>query len=159
MADGKIYITISDTRGGGTKPQPTPVPGGSREDNNMLSNFIQHRFFNLVESQAKQAVNYAISNIGNFEGDYINQTHVSDAVRMMNGLASIGMSAWAGLRVGGPIGAVVGAGIDIAGKVITAGEQIYAGYVQNVRQNKAITQLRSRAGLNDTHNGSRGTEN
>lgn len=159
MADGKIYITISETRGGGANPHPTPIPGENREDKNMLGDFIQHRFFNLVENQAKQAVNYTISNIGNFTGDYITQTHVSDAIRIMSGLASIGMSAWAGFRVGGGVGALVAIGVDVAGKVITAGEQIYAGYVQNVRQNKAIAQLRSRAGLNDTHNGSRGTEN
>lgn len=158
MADGKIYITISDTRKGGVgvdgkKPTEKKTMGET------INEYAKHRFYSMIKTQTQQAVSYTVANIGNFTGDYVAQRHISDALEVTNGLVSIGMSAFAGFKIAGGWGAVIGAGIDIAGRTISAGQQIYAGYVDNVRQNRAIDQLRNRAGLNSTENGNRGTEN
>ena len=159
--DGKIYITISDRRFGRNKAEADEQnkTEKNKENENPLADFAKHKFRNLIESQAKQAVNYTIGNIGNFTGDYINQTHMSEALNFVNSVLDIGAAAYAGLKyTGHAAGAIIAAGVAVAGKAITTGEQYYAGYVANVRQNRAIAQLRDRAGLDGTNNGSRGTE-
>ena len=161
--DGKIYITISDTRGGkgGPGTNPNISPDGKKEkedDKNLLSDYAKHQFFNLIKSQATQAVNYTISNIGNFTGNYTAQVHVSEAMSMLNDFKNLGLSAYVGFKVAGPWGAVIAAGTQVVSKGVNIVQQIVAGYAENTRINKNISQLRTRAGLNSTNNGSRGTE-
>ena len=158
--DGKIYITISDQRFGKNKADADAQNQKNKQEKEKkdpLGDFARHKFFNFVESQAKQAVSYSISNIGNFTGDYVQQQQVQDAVSVVSTLIDIGMAAVAGAKYG-PWGAAIGAGVVIAGKAITQGQQLVAGYAQNSLQNRQIAQLRTRAGLNSTNNGSRGTE-
>lgn len=162
MADGKIYITISDTRKGGSGdiPSPEAEEKKKKEKENPLAKFAQHKFFNFIESQTKQAVNYTINNIGNFTGDYVKQQHIQDTMNIANSLISIGSAAAAGLTYsGGSIyGALIGAGIAVISQGINYGQQYAAGYQENARQNRDVAQLRTRAGLNSTNNGSRGTD-
>ena len=68
MADGKIYIIVTDQLPGGGGPLVPDRQSGSEKEkkDNALSDFARHKFFNFIESQAKQAINYSISNIGNF---------------------------------------------------------------------------------------------
>lgn len=159
--DGKIYIIVTNQLPNGT---PEPVPGAGtdkkeKEEKNVLEDFALHKFRNLVESQAKQTVNYTISNIGNFSGDYVTQTHTQDAMEALGFLVNLGTAAYAGFKYGGGVwGAVVAAGAVAVSTGISKAEQYYAGYVANTRQNRDIAQLRTRAGLNSTNNGSRGTE-
>ena len=158
--DGKIYITISDTRGGkgGSGTGEVPVKKEKeKEEKHPLRDFAEYKFFSFVESQARQSINYTLNNIGNFTGDYVTQQHVSDAMNIISALTNIGMAAIAGSKYG-PVGAVIGAGIAVAGNVITQTQQLVLGYSQNNLQNKQIAQLRTRAGLNSINNGSRGTE-
>ena len=159
--DGKIYITISDRRFGSNVAEADEQNkiDKTKEDKkeSTLQDFAKHRFFNFIESQAKQAVNYSISNIGNFTGDYVGQQHIQDAINIINTMSNIGVAALAGAKYG-PLGAAIGAGIAIAGTGINMSLQYIAGYSQNVLQNRQIAQLRTRAGLNSTNNGSRGTE-
>ena len=158
--DGKIYITISDTRGGKGGPGTGEVPvKKEKEKKNPLADYAKHAFFNLIESQAKQAVTYTISNIGNFTGDYISQTHVQDSMEVLNSVINLGMSFAGGtVATGSPIGGLIAVGTQLIGKGISTGMQYYAGYVENVRINKNINLLRTRSGLNSSNNGSRGTD-
>ncbi len=160
--DGKIYITISDRRFGRNKAEADEQNkvDKEKEQSNPLKEFIQHKFFNLVESQAKQAVNYTIGNIGNFTGNYMAQTHVSEAVQGINFLINVGTSAYAGFKMSGgnPYGALIAAGITVATSAISVTEQYFSGLVDNARRNQEALQLRTRAGLNSANNGSRGTE-
>ena len=159
--DGKIYITISDRRFGGNKAEADEQNNldKQKEKKNPLSDFAKHKFFNFIEAQTKQVVNYSINNIGNFTGDYVSQQQTQDAVAILSGLMDIGAAAFAGFKYSGsPYGALIGAGIAIAGKAISRGQQLAVGYSQNELQNRQIAQLRTRAGLNSSNNGSRGTE-
>ena len=157
--DGKIYITISDRRFGRNKAEADEQNQQEKQEDkeSTLKNFAQHKFFNLIESQAKQAVRYTLGNIGNFTGDYIAQTQVDNALSFISFAERIGVAALAGAKFGVP-GALIGAGIAVAGEATTQGLQIFTGYLENRRQNMMINQLRTRAGLNSTNNGSRGTE-
>lgn len=159
--DGKIYITISDRRFGGNKAEADEQNNLDKDKKDKtLAKFAQHKFFNLIEAQAKQAISYSINNIGNFTGDYIKQQQVQSSKEAIDFLINLGQSAYAGFKLSGgsPWGAVIGAAVAVAGSAINYGEQIYAGQVENRRQNLEINQLRTRAGLNSTNNGSRGTD-
>lgn len=161
--DGKIYITISDKRFGKNKAeadeQQNQQDKKKDKKNNPLADYAKHQFFSLVKQQAVQAANYAISNIGNFTGNYVSQMHVEDSKRVLDAFVGYGMSFIAGTQMtGSPIGGAVAVGISVVGQTIGTIEQLYAGYVDNARTNRAIAQLRTRAGLNITNNGSRGTE-
>lgn len=157
--DGKIYITISDKRFGRNKAEADEQNKSDKEkEENVIGKYIAHRFFNMLEAQAKQAVNYTISNIGNFTGDYASQTHIEDSLVTTRAVLGLAMSAYVGAKTGGLIGAALGFGIGVATQAIALNQELYAGKVQNARQNEAIAVLRTRAGLNGTNNGSRGTD-
>ena len=156
--DGKIYITISDRRFGKNKAEADEQNKRDKEGKeSSLKSFAQHKFYNFIQSEAKQAVNYTVANIGNFTGDYIKQQQVSNAVSILNFGVDVATAAIAGSKFGGG-GAAIGTLIVVAAKAITTGEQTFASYAEFTRQNRAINQLRTRAGLNSTNNGSRGTE-
>lgn len=159
--DGKIYITISDKRFGSNKAEADEQNNldKGKDKKDPIGDFAKHKFFNLVESQAKQAVSYTINNIGNFTGDYVKQTQVSEAMEILNGVIDLGTAALAGFKAtGSPYGALIAVGLAAVGKGITFGENLYAGYVENKRINRDIAQLRTRAGLNSLNNNSRGTD-
>lgn len=159
--DGKIYITISDRRFGSNVAEADAQNKIDKEkdknNESTLLDFAQHQFFNLVERQAKQVVSYTLGNIGNFTGNYVAQDQVNAALSMISSLQGIAVGALAGAKFG-PVGALVGAGIAIAGQATTQAINLYTGYLDNTRQNRAIDQLRTRAGLNSKNNGSRGTD-
>lgn len=162
--DGKIYITISDRRFGTNKAEADEQNQIDKNNNaqssnsNPLLDYAKHRFFNFIQSEAKQMVNYSINNIGNFTGDYTKQEHVEEAVNILGYMSNIGMAAVAGAQYGGWVGAAIGGGLAILGTEISINQQIYAGRIENTRINRNIAQLRTRAGLNSTNNGSRGTD-
>lgn len=159
--DGKIYITISDKRFGSNKAEADEQNKIDKEKDSksVVADYAKHKFFNLIESQAKQAVNYTINNIGNFTGDYVKQTQVSEAMQILNTVVDLGTAAFAGFKAtGSPYGALIAVGVSLIGKGISFGEDVYAGYVENKRINRDIAQLRTRAGLNSLNNNSRGTD-
>ena len=161
MADGKLYIIVTDQVPGGQAPVPgVETDKKDKEKEGSLEKFASHKFFNFVESQAKQAINYSVSNIGNFTGNYIEQTHMSEALQGVNFLISLATSAYAGFKLSGgsPYGALIAAGITVASTAINTVQQHYAGLVDASRRNEEAAQLRTRAGLNSTNNGSRGTD-
>lgn len=160
MADGKIYIIVTDQLPNGQGPLEPDKPREKKEDKDPLGKYIQHSFFNMIQSQAKQFLSYSIANIGNFTGDYIKQQQTQNAKQFTDFALGVVNAAIAGFKISGgsPYGAVVGAVVAVAGQGISYAEQIYAGEVENRRQNLAINQLKTRAGSNSTNNGSRGTD-
>ena len=162
--DGKIYITISDRRFGSNVVEADAQNKAdknkdiSENGSNALLDYAKHRFFNFIQSEAKQLVSYSINNIGNFTGDYTKQAHVEEALGVLNFVSNIGMATMAGAQYGGLLGAIIGGGLAGVGTMISVNQQVYAGRVENIRINKNIDQLRTRAGLNSINNGSRGTD-
>lgn len=157
MADGKIYIIVTDQLPGGGGPLVPDKPK-EKEKESALGDYARHRFFNFIESQAKQALNYSISNIGNFTGDYVKQQQVANLVSFINFGVEFGNAIYSGFKYGGGYGAAVGAAIVIASKAINMGQDWLSNAAEVGRQNRAINQLRERVGMNNTNNGNRGTE-
>jgi len=162
--DGKIYIVITDTAPSGTTVSApinsnTESHAKKEEKNNLLNHWAKNRILSTTKSIGSQAVLYSFHNIGNFTGDYITQAKVNESLEIVSSLAGIGMSAIAGFSVGGPIGAVIGASLDVINRTVSSAFSINTRMVENRKTNYEIEQLRIRAGLNSILDGSRGTEN
>ena len=158
MSDGKIYITISDERGTERiKDTSRTVSTGKKqkEESNQLADFAKHQFFNLIEREAKQMVNYTLENIGNFTGDYNAQRDVNYALSAIGVLSSIGLGAYHGAKVGGPIGALIGAATVATAQVVNFGLQLKSQNIETRKQNYSIEQMRQLSGLDTLTNGSR----
>ena len=164
--DNKLYITISDKRGeGGGKPVPqddnnevTSENTVREQEDGLLRRYIEHKMFHLAKSTATRTVNFAISNIGNFTGDYITQKDVNYAKGVVSNLTTIGITTIAGAKYG-PVGAAIG---FVAGTTSIISNAIFddiSNQVQISKSNYSIGQLRDRVGLNTIYDGSRGTEN
>ena len=156
MSDGKIYITISDTRngsGGGVSPDTQNEQSQDKES--AVGKYLQHRFFNFVEGQAKQFVNYTVSNIGNFTGNYQAQRDVQVIMDNASFLINLGTSIVAGAKMGGAWGAVLAGAITVGSKAINFGYQEYSEQFQNRKVNRNIDMMRRRLGLEGLTDGSR----
>lgn len=163
MADGKIYITISDKPigdGGGTEPEK------KKKQYTTIGRYIEHEIFHFLKEQAENAINYSINNIGNFTGDYNSQKEMQLVVNMANkvkGLAFAGYygakagAAAVGTAAGGVAGGIIGVAIAVGGMAINFGLNEAANQKQFKRQNFNIDQLRSISGQNILLDGSRGT--
>lgn len=166
MAESKLYITISDNRSGqkgGQDGYATPTSGnkGDKKDNsgNAATRYAEQQLFNLAKQTAVQSVNFAISNIGNLTGDYIAQRNVGVAKQSISGVVSVGMSTVGGASVGGWVGAIVGFSVGVVSLIGSSVQSEIQNRLDTAKQNLEIAQLRDRAGLNATYDGSRGTEN
>lgn len=164
--DNKLYITISDRRGeGGGKPVPQDENNEATSENavreqqdGLLRRYVEHEMFHLAKSTATRTVNFAISNIGNFTGDYITQKEINYAKGVVSNLTTIGMTTLAGAKYG-TVGAVVGFVVGAASVVTNAIFDDISNQVQISKTNYNVEQLRDRVGLNTIYDGSRGTEN
>ena len=161
MTDGKIYITISDNRGENNSTNlitaSNPQSDSENNSSNALAKYAQHRFFNFIESEAKQFVNYEVGNIGNFTGNYVAQRNVSVAVNAGNQLLNIGNAAFGGFVASGgnPIGAVIGASLAITGSIINYYKEEKVNQIEFKKQSYEIDVLKDRSGLYAENNGSR----
>lgn len=162
MADtGKIYITISDTRGGSgsgrTPDVPNSQPNQDEEEQKtgMLNQYVRHRFFNFVEAQAKQAVNYAVGNIGNFTGNYQRQEDAQRSMENISTAINIVNSVYVGAKAGGAVGAVVSFAISLGSVLINSAYRIHSEQFQNRKDNRNIEMMRNRLGLQGLTDGSR----
>ena len=157
--DGKLYIIVTDRLpGGGSDPVDPNQVESKKDDESTLSAFARHQFFNFIERQARQAVNFTINNIGNFTGDYEAQRHISALMEIGSRAMNVGAAAISGAKFG-PLGAVIGAAIattTIAVSDITS--EVMKDYADK-KKNLAILQLRARSGMYPLLDGNRGTEN
>lgn len=159
MADGKIYITISDTRGGSGAGVNNDADTGS-DKKQSIADFAKHKFLHLVDNEAKTFVNYSIGNIGNFTGNYQAQRDAQTAMSMMSEMINIGSSAVTafsafGGGVQGGIAAAITVAATVTSKAINFGLQEYAEQFENRRINRNIDYMRNRLGLEGLTNGSR----
>lgn len=155
MADGKIYITISDSRRGSGSGVSNDADN-TEEKENPLSKYARHRFFNFAEGQAKQFVNYTVGNIGNFTGNYIEQSEVQGMIRNISFLVNLGTAIYSGVKMTKSwVGGVIAGAISIGSQAINFGYQEYTETVMNRRTNRNIEMMRNRLGLQGLIDGSR----
>lgn len=151
--DGKIYITISDTRdgsGGGV--------GNDADDKKKttIGDFAKHKFFNLIQSEAKQLVNTSINNIGYFTGNYQAQRDAQVGMNLLNMLINMGTSAYAGFKATGTWqGAVIAVAVSTISQGINIGVTTHRELTEVKRNNAEVKILRERLGLESLTNGSR----
>lgn len=165
MADGKIYITISDARTGEVIKDTNITVGKDpkkekekESEESLLRRYAEHELFHLVKNTVAQTVNFQISNIGNFTGDYITQRRVNEIKQGVSGLMSIAMATYAGAKFG-PVGAGIGLAIGTASMISSSVFNVISTNDQTAKTNFNVSQLRERVGLSSTYDGSRGTEN
>jgi hypothetical protein len=158
--DGKIYIVITDKLPNGNGAGGVNADNSQKDQAEEITNhWARDRLIGETKSLIKKATMYQLSNIGNFTGDYITQTHVNDTISNVSSLANIGFSMLAGAKIAGGIGAVVGLSLAVINQTATDIMRIHSVRIQNQKTNYEIEQLRNRAGLNSRLDGSRGTEN
>lgn len=164
-SDGKIYIVITDKAPNQSQASisnnqivnNTPV----KQNDSLISHWAKNNMIDLVKSISNKAIMYELSNIGNFTGNYIEQTHINNAMSNLSAIGSIGTGALSGfLATGGnPLGALMGASLSLINTGVGGLLNMNSLMVQNKHTNYEIAQLRDRAGLNTLKDGSRGTEN
>lgn len=152
--NGKIYITISDKAmgGGGESEKPT-----EKKKEKTLGEYSKHAFFSFIKQEANTMINYSISNIGNFTGDFQMQRDVQVAVQVVGLATNLATSFIAGMTLSGGnvAGGLVAMGISLAAQTINYGLGEITGQLQNRNQNYNIAQLRNISGLDTLTNGSR----
>ena len=160
--DGKIYIYITDKAPNDSKGGVINNSGNKAEkknENDLFSHWARNRLINTTRSLISNCVDYSLSNVGNFTGDYITQAKINDTLSNINALSSIGMSALSGFAVGGFAGAIMGATLGAINTGVSSALNIKTQMVANSKTNYEIARLRERAGLNTLLDGGRGTEN
>lgn len=160
--DGKIYITISNHKVSDKGSGKTTKPEDEKTKNeNVLKDYVKDSFFHLIRSEAKTLVNYGVSNIGNFTGNYQAQRDTETVMGMINDITGLGMAFMAGTTAtgGNPIGGLVAVGVAVVAKGVNFGLREYNNQLENRRLNYDINLLKMQSGLNTLADGSRGTEN
>lgn len=146
MPNVKVRITSEteeEARGGAAEMASTPSPDTAKMAATSL-------FVHAAVGNVRQAVQYGLSNVGNFTGNYVAQENINQALESLNGVSSIVMGAVSG----GWVGAVI-ATASVAFRGITKEVSRFMQY-QNEEINASYARQRSGNALND---GSRGTEN
>lgn len=146
MANVKVRITseTDDQERGGAE---TITTAPSIDTKRMATTSL---FVHAAVGNVKQAVQYGLSNVGNFTGDYVAQQNINQALEALGGVSTIVMGAVSA----GWVGAVI-ATASVAFRGITQGVSRYIGY-QNEEINASMARQRSGNALTDN---SRGTEN
>lgn len=162
--DGKIYIIVTDKPQGGVTPMQTTTGSGSgtrkdKDGKDLFTHWAMDKILNTAKQVATSSIMYSINNIGNFTGNYQRQATIQESVAVVRGMMSVGLAGLAGLQVGGPVGAVIGASMALINKTVSYAQDEYSRYIQQKKTDYAIAQLRDRSGLNRYTDGSRGTEN
>lgn len=162
--NGKLYIIITDKpeiQTSTTETQTTTTSVSNRKiqstsgNDSSVASFATHEFYHFMKSTATEIVNWSISNIGNFTGDYVKQANVQKTINLASKVAGIGMAVASGAQVAGPWGALIAGTIAVAGTAISIGLEDRANAFQAYKTNREISQLRELSGLNPLTNGGR----
>lgn len=160
---GKIYITISDERGeggsGGGSGEKKSSKKKKKSEKDKLLKYAEHEFVHFVKQTTQQSVSFTISQIGNITGQTAVQRNVENALTTLNALKDIGVAVYMGAKTAGPYGAAIAGAVAIAGTTLTGLMNVFSLSIENRKVNYELGQLRKRAGLDSTYDGSRGTEN
>ena len=161
-SDGKIYITISDKREGkGDTSKPTTsntlhTGKGSKAEKGeswgVLGSYVAHQALNELKSQLLQQINYQIQYEGVASGNSVAMHNTQNAVSLAMKGISIGNSTYvgakAGLKMAGPVGALVGGilglGTSLGISIITKNREIALIQLQTRIQNKEIEFLKTK---------------
>lgn len=107
-------------------------------------------FAHQMLGTAKQIVSYAANNVGNYTGDYIQQSKINQGLETVSDLATIS----AGIMAGGWVGGIVA----VAGITTKKVFQYITDTRNDILAERDREYMLARSG-NSTTNGSRGTEN
>ena len=144
MPNVKIRIEKGvETAGDGREIQEGKA---SRTEKLAVASVFAHQMINI----GRQTINYAVSNIGNYTGDYIKQNEINKSLDVLSDLTTVGL----GFATGGWIGGIVAT----VGVITKTGFQIASEQQQIAKSNRQYDYLRDRTG-NATTNESRGTQN
>lgn len=160
--EGKIYIVVTDKLPNGSSSTPistVKTVKKEKSEDEILMHYARSKIIGEVKTLSTQAVNYQLSNIGNFTGNYMLQNHVNSAVSALKEMGDIALTMISGMAIGGPLGAVIGGSLSIINKGISNIFSINSAMIANKKTNYEIEQLRIRSGLDPRYNDSRGTEN
>lgn len=141
MADVKIRVEAVSRDELNAQKQGQEVSGGATSQKLVVASIFAHQALNT----AKQITNYAISNIGNFTGDYIKQDRIQETVGILTDMATIG-TAFATNWIAGIV-ATIGVGTKRTLEYVSDFQK-----AKHVDRN--VEYLRIRSG-NSTTNGSR----
>ena len=158
MADGKIYITISDERltPNGQVPNQKQENKKEEKQSNLLGDYAKYELFNFVKNQAQTFVSYTMGNIGNFTGNYQVQRNMSDAMKISNMIKSVGLATVAGFQYTGSIGGGLVAGIIAVGTTaMNTWYEVKSYRFEIQKQNNSIAENRKISGLDALNNNSR----
>ena len=156
--DGKIYIIVTDKlpNGGGEPIRGSDNKQDKDKKENSLLKYSQHRFFNFIESQTKQFINFESNNIGNLTGNYVAQREVQANIKAAGTLMNMAnATAQAVITTGSLAAGFITAGIMIAGAVISYEQQEKVNQMAFKQQNYELSMLKNRSGLYALDNESR----
>ena len=160
--DGKIYIIVTDERPieSNVNNQVVSSNKGENKNNSLMTHLSNEMILNNLKGIVAKDINYRLSNVGNFTGDYIAQTNINNALSFTNALSNIGMSGLSTfMATGNPALALMSAGVSLANTIVNRAFNVNSLMIENQKTNYEIAQLKDRAGLNSKLDGSRGTEN
>lgn len=159
-SDGKIYIVITDKLPtSDTKVVEKSSASGKGDGDGLYDYWAKSNLVNQMKSISSTLINYQLSNVGNFTGDYIKQNEINTSLSYVSLLSNVVKGAMSGAQWGGPVGAVYGAIMSVLNTGLTSALNIKSNIISVSKTNYEIEQLRNRAGLNALKDGSRGTEN
>lgn len=146
MPQVKIRIEKGQEQAGVGNASATRVS----EENSMMKSASMSLFAHQMIGEAKQIANYAVSNVGNFTGDYILQDRINTTMEMLGDAMTLGTA----FVSGGPLGVAIAAtGIGLKKTL-----QAVSTFRNDTLAQRNIDLMIARSG-NSTKNGSRGTEN
>lgn len=123
---------------------------GTKSDSEKNKVSAKSIFAHQMVATAKQTMNYAVNNIGNFTGNYIMQSQIQNALDMVGDASTLVMGAVSSGAVGLAVAAV-----GIATKKTF---EIVSSVRNDTLSERQRAYMMERSG-NATKNGSRGTEN
>lgn len=159
-SDGKIYIVVTDKTPGNTpnpfSPDPDLGPKKTAEKkDDALSRFAERKLTDFVWGQFKKDIDFQISNIGNFTGNYVVQAQAQNAQSAVMGLAGVGMAIWGATKLIDPFAGIIAGGVAIASSIINFVHQEKINQLNFRKQNYDLDILKERSGLYALDNGSR----
>ena len=137
-----------------TSPTEEERAKSEEEKEGIKKNAVVSAFTQMAIGNVKSIVNNAVSHTGEWTGNYVKQAGLSQALNIINEVASFGTAAATSLLTQSPIPIIVKS-ISFASEI---GVNLYNDYREQQKYKRDSDYLLARSG-NGTINGSRGTEN
>lgn len=158
----RIVITIRHGKGKRptpSSPKPAPSPKAKRvvEDKGtgIGTAVLANQVYENVKAMLKQTVEYEIGKYFDTKNDYVSKRNLSEALTYINMGSSIATATYVGFQTGGPVGAVIGAGLVLSHQALNASLALERQRISIERNDAQLSFSRDRAGFSLTA-GSRG---